>query len=259
MIGKVYLVGAGPGDPELLTRKAERLIRAADVIVHDRLVSNSILALAPASARLVDVGKRANSHPVPQERINTLLVELALSGHDVVRLKGGDPMLFGRGGEEAEALTLRGIACEVVPGITTAQGAAAALGVPLTHRDLASGLRLVTGHCRADAPLDLDWYGLAEPRTTLVIYMGLASIGDIARNLVAHGRAPETPVLAVMRATQPEQRHVLTTLARIASDVAGAALESPTIFIVGEVASLAARRGEESRGSLRHDLLAAAE
>ncbi len=243
MIGKVHLVGAGPGDPELLTRKAERLIRRAQVVVHDRLVSDAILALIPPSARVIDVGKRAASHPVPQERINDILVQLALTGAEVVRLKGGDPLLFGRGGEEAEALARHGIACEIVPGITSAQGVAAGLGVPLTHRALASGLRLVTGHCRADSPLDFDWHGLAEPRTTLVVYMGLASIGDIARNLIAHGRAPETPVLAVMRATQPDQRHLVTTLARAVADVAAARLESPTIFVIGEVAALAAAQG----------------
>lgn len=256
MIGKVYLVGAGPGDPDLLTRKAERLIRSARVVVHDRLVSDAILAFIPAAARCIDVGKRAASHPVPQERINEILVELALEGCDVVRLKGGDPLLFGRGGEEAEALREHGIACEIVPGITSAQGVASALGVPLTHRSMASGLRLVTGHCRADSPLDFDWHGLAEPRTTLVVYMGVASIGEIARNLIAHGRDADTPVLGVMRATQADQRHVVSTLARIAADAAAARLESPTVFVIGEVAAFAASRGGTHHAEL---LLAAAE
>lgn len=236
---RVHLVGAGPGDPELLTVKALRLIQAADVVVYDRLVSDAILALLPNGAERYDVGKRAYHHPVPQHEINALLVRLGRTGRDVLRLKGGDPFLFGRGGEEVEALARVGIACDVVPGITSAQGAGAALKIPLTHRTLASGLRLVTGHCRGDAALDFDWHGLADAKTTLVIYMGLANIGEIASQLIAHGRDPATPALAVSNATQPGQRHVVSTLTRVATDTATAGLISPVLFIVGEVVGLA--------------------
>jgi uroporphyrin-III C-methyltransferase len=239
MSGKVYLVGAGPGDPELLTLKAARIIASAEVIVFDRLVSHEILSLAPPTARSIDVGKAARRHPVPQGEINARLVSLARAGHDVVRLKGGDPLLFGRGGEEALALAKAGITFEVVPGITSAQGTAAALRLPLTHREIASSVRFITGHFREDAPLDLDWHGLADPTTTLVVYMGLASIGGIARQLIAHGRGPSTPVLAVSRATQPDQRKLGATLASVARAVAAARFESPTIFVIGEVVELA--------------------
>lgn len=236
---RVHLVGAGPGDPELLTVRALRLVQAADVVVYDRLVSDAILALLPLHAECHDVGKRAHHHPVPQDEINALLVRLAQTGRDVLRLKGGDPFLFGRGGEEVEALAAAGIDCDVVPGITSAQGAASALKVPLTHRTLASGLRLVTGHCRGDAALDFDWHGLADAKTTLVVYMGLANIAEIAGELMAHGRDPSTPALAVTRATQPGQRQVISTLARVAEDTGRAGLASPVLFIVGEVVGLA--------------------
>ncbi len=243
MIGKVHLVGAGPGDPELLTLKALRLIDSAEVVVFDRLVSHEILEHIPASARRYDVGKRANHHPVPQDEINALLVRLALAGRDVVRLKGGDPFLFGRGGEEAEFLRAHGIACTVVPGITSAQGAAAALCMPLTHRTAASGLRLITGHCRGDAALDFDWHGLADAATTLVVYMGLANIGEIAGRLIAHGRDPSTPALAISNATQPGQRQLVSTLAHIAADTQAAGLPSPVLFVVGDVVGLAEIKG----------------
>jgi uroporphyrin-III C-methyltransferase len=237
--GFVRLVGAGPGDPDLLTIKAARAIADADVVVFDRLVSGAILNLVPQGVRRIDVGKSAGRHPVPQEAINELLIGLAQAGHRVVRLKGGDPFLFGRGGEEALALRAAGIPIEVIPGISSAQGCAAALGVPLTHRALASGVRFVTGHARAGADLTLDWDGLADPDTTLVIYMGLAGIADIAKRLIAAGRGPDTPVLAVSRGTLPDQRVVATSLARLATRADRLCLESPTLFIVGEVARLA--------------------
>ena len=236
--GRVHLVGAGPGDPDLLTQKAARLIAQAEVIVYDRLVSGEILALAAPAARMIAVGKAPKSHPVPQERINAILAEQAISGRRVVRLKGGDPFIFGRGSEEAAELRAAGIAVEVVPGITAAQGAAASSGVPLTHRGLASGVRYVTGHCRADSPLDLDWAGLADPDTTLVIYMGVANIAEIAERLAAHGRGAETPVLAVNNATTPRERRCLSTLARIDEDTARAGFSGPVLFILGEVAGL---------------------
>lgn len=238
-IGKVFLVGAGPGDPELLTVKAVRTLEAAQVVVYDRLVSAAVLALVPKGAARIDVGKQPGSHPVPQTEINQVLVRLAKSGRVVVRLKGGDPLLFGRGGEEALALAAAGIPFEVVPGITAAQACAAALRVPLTQRGAATGVRYLTGHCRADRALDFDWRGLADPRTTLVVYMGLANIAEIATQLIAHGRDPQTPVLAVSRGTLPDQRCLVSSLQTIAEDARDAGLPSPTLFVVGEVVTLA--------------------
>jgi len=247
--GIVYLVGAGPGDPELLTLKAARLVSTASVVVYDRLVADEILALAPHGATKIDVGKWPGRHPVPQEEICDLLVKLARSGRAIVRLKGGDPFLFGRGGEESLALAAAGIPFEVVPGITSAQGCAASARVPLTHRSLATGLRFLTGHCRGDAALDFDWDGLADSGTTLVVYMGLANIREIAGKLILHGRASSTPVLAVSRSTQADERRILSTLTDIAADVAAAGLESPVLFIIGEVVAIAAQLGGELRES----------
>jgi uroporphyrin-III C-methyltransferase len=237
--GKVFLVGAGPGDPELLTVRALRAIEAAHVVVHDRLGSAGVLGLLPKGAARIDVGKQAGRHPVPQAEINEILVRLASSGHMVVRLKGGDPLIFGRGGEEALALAGAGIPFEVVPGITAAQACAAALCVPLTHRGVAESVRYLTGHCRTDQALDLDWRGLADPRTTLIVYMGMASIGAIAAELLRHGRSPHTPALAISRATMSDQRWLASSLQTLAADVGRAQLPSPTLFIIGEVVSLA--------------------
>ena len=237
-MGKVTLVGAGPGDPELLTLRALKAIQQADVIVHDRLVSPEIMSLAPAHARRIDVGKLPRHHPVPQDEINELLISLALQGFNVTRLKGGDPMIFGRGSEEAGALREAGIAVSFVPGITAAQGASASTGVPLTHRGLATGVRYVTGHRARDAMLDLDWPSLASAETTLVVYMGVASIGEIAAKLIAHGLPGSMPVLMVASATTPrEQRHV-STLARISGDAASHAGDAPVLFVIGHVVSL---------------------
>lgn len=244
MGGKVLLVGAGPGDPELLTIKALKAIESAEVVVYDRLVSDDILALIPRSAARIDVGKAPGNHSVPQNEIDALLVRLGRSGRRIVRLKGGDPFLFGRGGEEALALAAAGIAFDVIPGITSAQGCAASLKVPLTHRAIATGVRLVTGHRRADRALDFDWAGMADPETTLVVYMGLATIGQIAEELIAHGRAASTPVMAVSRATQAEERRIVSTLNAIARDAVAAQLASPTLFMIGEVVSLAEVLGE---------------
>lgn len=237
--GLVQLVGAGPGDPELLTLKALRAIENADVIVYDRLVSEEILALAPAATARVDVGKAPRNHPVPQDEINDRLVALARQGLRVVRLKGGDPFLFGRGGEEAIALACAGIPVEVVPGITSAQGAAAALKMPLTHRTLACGVRLITGHRRADGILDYDWSGLADPQTTLVAYMALANIAEIADKLIAHGRSTRTPVLVISRATRSDERRLMATLDSIALEAARSGIEAPVLFVIGEVVSIA--------------------
>lgn len=236
---KVYLVGAGPGDPDLLTRRAYRLIEHADAVVYDRLVSPEILALIPVGAARINVGKRPHCHPIPQHEINDLLVSLARDGRSVVRLKGGDPFMFGRGSEEAEHLQRHGIPYAVVPGVTSASGCAAAAGMPLTHRGLASGVRFVTGHCREDMELDLDWQGLADPDTTLVIYMGAANMAQIAVRLITYGLPASTPAAAISQGTTPRQRTLVSTLGEIANAVADAGLPSPLMFIVGRVVDVA--------------------
>lgn len=245
--GKVFLVGAGPGDPDLLTVKALRLLKCADVVVFDRLVSPEIMALVPEGTRLIDVGKMPCFHKVPQGEINALVIELALQGSTVVRLKGGDPLIFGRGSEEAAELKRAGVAFEFVPGITSAQGAAASAGVPLTHRGLACGVRYVTGHRARDARLGLDWKSLADPDTTLVVYMGAMNIAEIAFNLMRHGLAASTPALAVSAATTPRETHIVSTLGQIASIVAIEEPPAPTLFIIGKVVSL---YGENPRALL---------
>lgn len=249
--GKVFIVGAGPGDPELITVKALRMMKEAEAVVYDRLVSREIVDMIPAGVMRIDVGKRAGLHPVPQDQINELLVRLASSGRRVVRLKGGDPFTFGRGGEEAEALAEAGIAFEVVPGITSASGSAAAIGVPLTHRGLATSLRYITGHCRSDTELDFDWDGLADPDTTLVVYMGLANIGQIVGRLVAAGLPETTPVAAVANGTTSRQSHVIATLGSISSEVEAIAGDGPILFIIGRVAALAETLGQRAMGATR--------
>ena len=244
----VYLVGAGPGDPELLTCKARRLIETADTVVYDRLVAGEILDLIPMGVARFNVGKRSGFHPVPQDEINALLVALAKDGRRVVRLKGGDPFLFGRGSEEAAYLAAAGIVCEVVPGVTSASGCAAALGVPLTHRGMAEGVRLLTGHCREDAELDFDWQGLADPDTTLVVYMGFANIGRIAQRLMLYGLDAATPAVAVCNGTTPRQRHVCATLGTITAVAGRAELDGPVLFIIGRTAALAAPGAEAMEG-----------
>jgi uroporphyrin-III C-methyltransferase len=242
----VYLVGAGPGDPDLLTMKANRLIAAADVVVYDRLVSPEIMALVPDGASRINVGKQPNCHPVPQDEINQLLASLAKPDRIVVRLKGGDPFLFGRGSEEAAYLYSQGIDYQVVPGVTSASGCAASIGLPLTHRGLARGVRFITGHCREDAPLDFDWCGLADPETTLVVYMGRANMAQIAVRLIAEGLAALTPVLAVSNGTQPNQQHVIAPLGEISQATADAEMDGPVLFIIGRVAGLAEELGIET-------------
>lgn len=236
--GRVCLVGAGPGDPELMTLKAVRMLREADVVLYDRLVSDEILAMAPAGVRMIAVGKAAGRHTLPQDGINELLVDLALQGLTVVRLKGGDPFIFGRGAEEADALRAHGIPVDIAPGITAAQGAAAATGVPLTHRGLATGIRYVTGHCRNDLPLDLDWAGLADPETTLVVYMGAGQIGEISTRLIAEGLPRSMPVLAVSHATMKTERRLLSRLDEIETDLRDARVPSPVLIVIGRVVSL---------------------
>lgn len=238
--GKVLLVGAGPGDPEFLTRKAMRVIQTADVVVFDRLVSPEIIELVPQATRCIDVGKAPGNHKLPQEDINTLLVELAGFGLTVARLKGGEPMIFGRGSEEASALHKAGVSFEYIPGITSAQGAAAATGVPLTHRGCAFGVRYVTGHRAGNAALDLDWASLANEDTTLVIYMGAMNIAKIASQLIRHGMASSLPVMAVSAATTPRQRHVFSDLSRISTSTQGFEADAPVLFVIGHVVSLGA-------------------
>ena len=247
----VHLVGAGPGDADLLTLRAARLLQLADVIVHDRLIGEGVLELANPKARRIDVGKSAGRHALSQEAINELLVELAAPDRVVVRLKGGDPFVFGRGGEEAIHLLSHGIQVAVVPGVTAALGCAAAAFIPLTHRGLARSVRFVTGHCRADEPLDLDWAGLADPETTLVVYMGHAQIGEIADRLVAHGLAPTTPVAAITDGCGGRQRIARTTLALVAGASASARPGGPTLFVIGRVVDVI---GEEVGPALEAQL-----
>jgi uroporphyrin-III C-methyltransferase len=241
LAGKVWLVGAGPGDPDLLTVKALRLLQAADVVVHDRLTPPELLVLARPDARLIDVGKRKSRHTLPQDGINALLVALALQGLKVVRLKGGDPFVFGRGGEELLALREGGVDAEVVPGVTSALAAAAGAGVPLTHRGLAQAVTFVTGHAavkdgEAGEP-ELDWPVLSRPNHTLVVYMGVTTAGLMAERLIAAGRQASTPVLIVENASRSDERRVLTRLAELPKAAAG--LDGPALLVIGEVAALA--------------------
>ncbi len=236
-IGTVHLVGAGPGDPELLTLRAARLIAAARLIVHDGLVDPAILAMAPADARLISVAKSRSRHTMPQDAINALLVREALAGNDVVRLKGGDPFVFGRGGEEAEACRAAGVPVAVVPGISAALGAAAAAGIALTHRDAASTVSFVAGQCKGLA--DQDWTGLAGHGRTLVIYMGLATAAAITDKLIADGLSPAMPVAVIENATRPGMRVLRGVLAGLDRIVADHAVKSPALIVIGEVAARA--------------------
>lgn len=235
--GTVYLVGGGPGDPELLTLKAVRLLSQADAVVYDNLVSAAVLAHSNPAAERIYVGKKAGNHSLPQIDINQLLVDLARQGKSVVRLKGGDPYIFGRGGEEAEALYDAGIRFEVVPGVTSAAGAAAYAGIPLTHRDHAQSCFLVTGHLK-DESCNLDWPTLARAGQTLVIYMGLTSLPEISQQLIAHGMPPDTPAACIRRASLPDQKTVTGTIASLPAIVVEQAIKPPALLIIGSVVSL---------------------
>lgn len=235
--GEVFLVGAGPGDPDLLTVKAARLLEQADVVLHDRLVSQPIMDLINKGAEVIHVGKARSNHSVPQDQINQMLVDYAREGKLVVRLKGGDPFIFGRGGEEIETLAEQGVTFQVVPGITAASGCSAYAGIPLTHRDYAQSVRFITGHLKNDTT-DLPWQDFVQNNQTLVFYMGLVGLPVIARELVAHGMKPDMPVALVAKGTMPEQQVVTGTLNSIVERVEAAQVRAPTIIIVGEIVAL---------------------
>ena len=235
--GKVWLVGAGPGDPELLTLKAARLISQADAIVYDHLVGNGIMDLARGDARIVYAGKESSKHTMPQEDINQLLVELAREGLSVVRLKGGDPFIFGRGGEELETLAASGIPFEVVPGVTAAAGCGAYSGFPLTHREHAQAVTFVTGHLKDDT-VNLDWPALARPCHTVVFYMSIGAAREICRQMIDHGLPSTTPAAVVRNGTQADQRTLLATLGTLPQRIEESGIKPPALIIVGSVVSL---------------------
>nr|WP_217486937.1 siroheme synthase CysG [Acinetobacter seifertii] len=235
--GEVYLVGAGPGDPELLTLKALRLMQQADVVIYDRLVSQPILELCRRDATKIYVGKARSNHSVPQDGINALLVEYAQQGKRVCRLKGGDPFIFGRGGEEIQELFQAGVPFQVVPGITAASGCSAYAGIPLTHRDYAQSVRFLTGHLKEGSP-ELPWNELVYENQTLVLYMGLVGLERICEQLIAHGQRPDMPVALISKGTTPEQKVVVGSLADIASKVTEHQIHAPTLTIIGEVVRL---------------------
>lgn len=238
-VGRVFLIGAGPGDPDLLTVKALRLIQGAALVVYDRLVSKEIMDLIPPAAERVYAGKALGNHHLVQDEINDLLLRLARSGRDVVRLKGGDPFVFGRGSEEALHLARHEIAFEVVPGISAAAGCSTYAGIPLTHRGLATGVRFVTGHLRDDRSLDLDWTRLADPDVTLAVYMGLQALPEISAQLMAAGLPADTPAAAIESGTTPRQRRVIGTLSTLLELTRAAGLQAPTLLIIGRVVGLA--------------------
>jgi uroporphyrin-III C-methyltransferase len=234
--GKIYLIGAGPGDPELLTLKAARALASAHVVLIDDLVDRRVLDHAPA-ARVIEVGKRGGCKSTPQKFIERLMVRLARRGQIVARVKGGDPFVFGRGGEEALALARAGIQCEVIPGVTAGIGVPAALGIPLTHREMARGVTFVTGHTRDST--EPNWAALAHSGTTLVIYMGMQRVAAITLALRAAGMADATPAAVIQNGTTEKQRHVIATLATLAAAAHAAGLGSPALIVIGEVVSLA--------------------
>jgi len=236
--GKVYLVGSGPGDPELLTVKALRLIQQADVIFYDRLVSDEILDLIPIGVGRFMVGKASGHHCVPQQEINQLLISAAHKNRNVVRLKGGDPYIFGRGSEEALALHKQGIAFEVVPGITAASGCSSYAGIPLTHRGMSRSVQFITGHFRESEPLEIDWQKLVNPQTTLVFYMGLSSLDYICQSLMKAGLAGNTPAAAIQNGTSDQQQKLISDIKNLANAVRTSEMQAPVMIIVGQVVSL---------------------
>ena len=236
--GKVYLVGAGPGDPKLLTIKAMELLSKADVVVYDRLVGESILKFAPKTARKIYVGKRSGKHEVPQDKINELLANTALEGKVVVRLKGGDPFLFGRGGEEAEILLEKNVPFEVVPGVTSAIAAPMYAGIPLTHRDYASSVAIVTGHRAGDSGKPVNWSKLANAVDTIVILMGIESLEAIVAKLVEGGLDPNKPVAIIQQGTTKNQKSILGKLSNIVDEAEKNNVKPPAVVVIGEVTEL---------------------
>ncbi|SBS26753.1 Siroheme synthase [Marinomonas aquimarina] len=237
MTGKVYLIGAGPGDPDLLTMKAHRLLTAADVVLYDRLVGEQIIAMIPETAEKLYVGKAKSLHSLPQEEINALLAVKAKEGKVVVRLKGGDPFIFGRGGEELEELVMEGVPFEVVPGVTAAAGCAAYAGIPLTHRDYAQSVRFLTGHLK-DGTTELPWDELVHPAQTLVVYMGLTGLESISQSLIRFGMRPSMPVAVVEKGTSKDQRVLTSTIKDIHQVVLDNEVKSPALLIIGDVVTL---------------------
>ncbi|MGZ8262295.1 MAG: siroheme synthase CysG, partial [Methylotenera sp.] len=235
--GEVFLVGGGPGDPDLLTFRALRLMQQCDVCVYDKLVSPEVMELVRRDAELIYVGKARDQHTLPQEEINELLAKLALQGKRVLRLKGGDPFIFGRGGEEIETLMARGVPFQVVPGITAANGVSSYAGIPLTHRDYAQACLFITGHLKEGA-IDLDWVAMSRPRQTVVIYMGLVGLADICKQLIAHGVSPDMPAAVIQQGTTQRQRVVAATLKDLAAKVGAAEMKPPCLTIIGEVVQL---------------------
>jgi len=244
--GRVALVGAGPGDPDLLTLRAAKLIGEAEMVFADRLVGKGVLELIPASAQTVYVGKSKGEHSVPQDEIHRRMIEAAKSGKRVVRLKGGDPFIFGRGGEEVEALRAAGVEVEVVPGISAALGIAAATQIPLTHRDMAQAVTFVTGHAALGREPDLDWASLARPNQTVVVYMGVGNADAIAARLISAGRDPATPVAVIENGTRSNEIRAFGSLGNIADIIQASGIAGPALLIIGEVAALAQR--EEAAG-----------
>ena len=238
--GEVYLVGGGPGDPDLLTFRALRLMQQCDVCVYDKLVSKEVMELVRRDAELIYVGKSRDQHTLPQEEINALLARLALAGKRVLRLKGGDPFIFGRGGEEIETLMQHDVPFQVVPGITAANGVSSYAGIPLTHRDYAQACLFITGHLK-DGSITLDWQAMARPQQTVVIYMGLVGLEQICQQLMAHGVSPDMPAAVIQQGTTQKQRVVESTLQQLAADVAAAGLKPPSLTIIGEVVRLRQR------------------
>jgi uroporphyrin-III C-methyltransferase len=235
--GSVHLVGSGPGALDLMTVRATRLVAEADVVVHDHLIADGVLDLARSDAQIICVGKKASNHTVPQDELNLLLVRLARAGKKVVRLKGGDPFIFGRGGEEIETLVEFAIPFEVVPGVTAAAGCAAYAGIPLTHRDHAQTVTFATGHLK-DGSVDLDWPALVRPRQTVVFYMGIGGISEICRQMIAHGLPDSHPAAVVQNGSTERQRVVVADLATLPARVREARIASPALIIVGTVVSL---------------------
>ena len=245
--GTVYLVGAGPGDPELITKKAERIIKEADVILYDRLVDRQISSIFPKSAELVDVGKESDYHKVPQRKINELMIDNAKKGKIVVRLKGGDPYVFGRGGEEAQELSARGVNVEVIPGISSAVAVPAYAGIPVTHRDYASSLTIITGH--ESGSNTIQWDVLASLNGTLVILMGVSNFRRNIETLVKFGRPPETPVAIIEKGTTPQQKVIIGTLESIVKKAEKEGIKAPAVVVVGDVVNVRAKANAQTTSS----------